>query len=71
MDGCGIYSSLLWYQKLYKTTRTGWEIAIFLKGTQNGQNAKGGPFAKFSILAIFCGRTLLGYKIVNTSPILA
>ena len=38
-------------------------MAIFLKGTQNGQNAKGGPFAKFSILAIFDGRTLLGYKI--------
>ena len=36
-----------------------------------GQSAKGGPFAKISKLAIFCGQTLKGYKIVNTSRILA
>ena len=34
-----------------------------------GQSAKGGPFAKISKLAIF--HTLKGYKIVNTSRILA
>ena len=36
-----------------------------------GQSAKGGPFAKISKLAIFFGHTLKGYKIVNTSRILA
>ena len=28
-------------------------MGILLKGTQNGQSAKGGPFAKISKLAIF------------------
>ena len=32
-----------------------------------GKSAKGGPFAKLSILAIFLALTSLGQKIVNTS----
>ena len=37
MDGCEIYSSFYWYHNFYETTRIGWVMAIFLKGTQNGQ----------------------------------
>ena len=56
MDGCGIYSSFYWYLNLYEATRSGWVMAIFLKGTQMayfGQNAKGEPFAQITKLAIF------------------
>ena len=36
-----------------------------------GQNAKGGPFAKFSKLAILLAEILEGCKIINKSRILA
>ena len=48
-------------------------MAIFLKGTQNGQfwaKCKGGTLCKILDFGHFIGRTLLAYKIVNTSPIL-
>ena len=35
-----------------------------------GQNAKGGTLCKILDFGYFIGRTLLGYKIVNNSPIL-
>ena len=47
---------------------------IFLKGTQNGQfwqKCKGGTLCKTLDFGHFLGPTLLGYKIVNTSPIWA
>ena len=48
--------------------------AIFLKGTQNGQfwpKCKGGTLCKNLEIGHFFGPTLKGYKIVNTSRILA
>ena len=59
---------------LYETTQISWEIAIFPKGTQNGQfwpKCKRGTLCKILDFGHFFGRTSLGYKIVNTSPILA
>ena len=74
MDGCGIYSSFYWYHNLYETTRSGWVMAIFLKGTQNGQfwpKCKGGTLCKNLKIGHFLGPTLKGCKIINTSRILA
>ena len=63
-----------WYPNLYETTRIGWGMAIFLKGTQNGQfwpKCKGGTLCKNLKTGHFFGPTLKGYKIINTSRILA
>ena len=57
-----------------KLTRIGWAIAIFLKGTQNGQfwpKCKGGTLCKNLKIGHFLGPTLKGCKIINTSRILA
>ena len=48
-------------------------MAIFLKGTQNGQfwpNCKGGTLCKNLKIGHVLGPTLKGYKIINTSQIL-
>ena len=57
-----------------KKTRIGWVMAIFLKGTQNGQfwpKCKGGTLCKNLKIGHFLGPCLKGYKIINTSRILA
>ena len=62
------------YQNLYETTRISWEIAISLKGTQNGQfwpKCKGGTLCKNLKIGYFFGPNLKGYKILNTGRILA
>ena len=49
-------------------------MAIFLKGTQNGQfwpKCKGGTLCKNLKIGHFLGPTLKGYKIINTSRISA
>ena len=49
-------------------------MAIFLKGTQNGLfwlKCKGGTLCKNLKMGHFLGPTLKGYKIINTSRILA
>ena len=49
-------------------------MAIFLKGTQNGQfwpKCKGGTLCKNLKIGHFLGPTLKGSKIINTSQILA
>ena len=49
-------------------------MAIFLKGTQNGQfwpKCKGKTLCKNLKIGHFLGPTLKGYKIINTSRILA
>ena len=49
-------------------------MAMFLKGTQNGQfwpKFKGGTLCKNLKIGNFPGPTLKGYKIINTSLILA
>ena len=50
------------------------EKAFFLKGTQNGEfwpKCKGGTLCKKLKIGHFFGLTLKGYKILNTSRILA
>ena len=50
------------------------KIAIFLKGTQNGQfwpKCKGRTLSKNLKIGHFFGANLKGYKILNTSRILA
>ena len=59
---------------LYEKTRIGWVMGIFLKGTQNGQfwpKCKGGNLCKNLKIGHFLGPNLKGYKIINTSRILA
>ena len=49
-------------------------MANFLKGTQNGRfwpKCKGGTLCKNLEIGYFFGHTLKGYKIVNTSRVLA
>ena len=49
-------------------------MAIFLKGTQNGEfgpKCKGGTLCKILKIGHFFGPTVKGYKILNTSRILA
>ena len=49
-------------------------MAIFLKGTQNGQfwpKCKGGTLCKNLKIGHFLGPNLKGYKIINTSRNLA
>ena len=49
-------------------------MAIFLKGTQNGQfwpKCKGGTLCKNLKIGQFLGPTVKGYKIINISRILA
>ena len=56
------------------TTRISCKIAIFRKGTQNGQfwpKCKGGTLCKILKIGHFFRPTLKGYKILNTSRILA
>ena len=56
------------------TTRISCKIAIFRKGTQNGQfwpKCKGGTLCKILKIGHFFRPTLKGYKIRNTSRILS